>query len=576
MRFKSIFLFASLSQTISGFGIIPERGGYTINTDSDMDVRMTDSGIIRKLTYKGTQYIGGQSFRAQSGSFGSGPRGTHFQTHVKGDSIVLQFHADDPFTGRFTGYYVFRKKENRIYIGMKPEAVKYEARYMLRLNTAVFGHCVNRASDLRGAQIPIETGDILARADGTTASKFFSSVPHKYNELYGIAGNNAGDGIWISLTSESKEGMSGGPFHRDITCAHDHRTTALSAYFYSGHSQSEPARNQLAWITVSLGEKPHSTPDLGFLDDLEIDEHVPRSKRGCVQGQLHERQPLAAGCSRSSVWYEHLKLADLHSFGVQRSQEGASSNQKRSSSNMTEYTVGLANAAAQYWADVSDGNIKLENVLPGTYQQTLYQDQLPVSSISVVVKAGACVSSDMTAPKQETPIWSIGCHDGRPHGFMNADLIERAHPQDVHMKWHKTTFTVGDEIALFPMAQMYGINNPTTLQFKLTEEQVKQAKTLRIATCSEYRGGYPLVTINGSKQKDYGMPPKLSAWGKEVVESRTMTHGAFYRSPRTYIFDVSGTLKPGLNIILIDAGGMGMMQKTFLQPNIVYDSVALL
>ncbi|ORY76993.1 polysaccharide lyase family 4, domain III-domain-containing protein [Protomyces lactucae-debilis] len=534
MRFKSIFLFASLSQTISGFGIIPERGGYTINTDSDMDVWVSDSGIIRKLTYK-----------------------------------------EDPAIGRFKGYYVFRKKENRFYIGIKPEAVKSEARYMFRLNTAVFKHSVTYASDLRGAQTPIETGDILARADGTTASKFFSSVPHKYNEHYGVAGNNAGDGFWISLTSESREGMSGGPFHRDITCALDHRNTALSAYFYSGHSQSEPARNRLAWITVSLGEKPHFTPDLGFLDDLDIDEHVPRSKRGCVQGQLHARQPLAEGCSRSDVWYEHLKQADLQSLGVQPSQEKADSNKRRSSSDMMEYTVGLSNAAAQYWADVSDGNIKLENVLPGTYQQTLYQDQLPVSSISVVVKAGTCVSSDMTAPKQETPIWSIGCHDGRPHGFMNADLIERAHPQDVRMKWHKTTFTVGDDIALFPMAQMYGINNPTTLQFKLTEEQVKQAKTLRVATCSDYRGGHPLVTINGSKQKDYGMPPKLSAWGKEVFETRTMTHGAYYRSPRTYTFDVSGILKPGLNIILLDAGGMGLKEKTFLQPTIVYDSVAL-
>jgi hypothetical protein len=75
-------------------------------------------------------------------------------------------------------------------------------------------------------------------------------------------------------------------------------------------------------------------------------------------------------------------------------------------------TVGLSNATAQYWATPDGtGHYTIAGVKPGTYVETIYQDELAVGTQNVTITAGATTAVNITDTYYLPPaIWRIGTH----------------------------------------------------------------------------------------------------------------------------------------------------------------------
>jgi rhamnogalacturonan endolyase len=374
--------------------------------------------------------------------------------------------------------------------------------------------------------------------------------------------------------------MSGGPFFRDITSQGTNQNQQLSAYLFSGHSQSENFRPGLKLFSASFGQRPSELPDLSFIAGLDLPGYIAESRRGNLHGAVKGMGALQAGCGRSRDWYTLLRHTDTVSRVSEIHRDGPDLTLSRLDENdaHSEYTVVLSNQAAQYWADVDmDGAFAIDAALPGTYRMKLYHDQKEVASTVVTIAAGRTTGASIAAPTEPEVVWSIGCNDGRPHGFKNADRIERMHPSDPRMKkWEPTTFAVGSPVNQFPMAQIRSLN-PTTIQFSLSADQATGARTLLISITASFAKGSPQITVNGEKQKVSSHPAAATFYGAPVYASRAFTRGSYLGIPTTYTF-TSLPLKAGLNEILIDvaSGASSSGRSPFLQPSFTYDYVALL
>ncbi|KAF4044599.1 Polysaccharide lyase family 4 domain III, partial [Phytophthora infestans] len=115
--------------------------------------------------------------------------------------------------------------------------------------------------------------------------------------------------------------------------------------------------------------------------------------------------------------------------------------------------VGFSNADAQYWVKVDSTTKPFTSpkMVPGTYNTTIYKNQLPVSSEPITIASGSAPADSAKAltvtyePAAE-PLWRIGAWDGTPEGFLNADRIYRSHPSDSRMKpWKPLNFTIGTD-----------------------------------------------------------------------------------------------------------------------------------
>ena len=177
-------------------------------------------------------------------------------------------------------------------------------------------------------------------------------------------------------------------------------------------------------------------------------------------------------------------------------------------------TGALANATAQYWATPDgSGNYSISGILPGTYTETLYQNQLSVGTTTVTIIAGATARANIVSTYYIPPeIWSIGTFDGTPEELLNGNLIQDMHPSDVRMSpWANSaglaTFTVGSSpVNSFPMAEWKMFNtttdpNDTDIQisFSLTGAQAITPLTFRIGSTSIKRRWDAMgVSINGT------------------------------------------------------------------------------
>jgi rhamnogalacturonan endolyase len=92
---------------------------------------------------------------------------------------------------------------------------------------------------------------------------------------------------------------------------------------------------------------------------------------------------------------------------------------------------------------------------PGTYTQTLHQNELAVATRAVTVNAGATTTSQNIASTWSTPtaLFRIGTWDGAPTGSKNAADLTYMHPADTrNASWSPTTYTVGGSPAsVFPL-----------------------------------------------------------------------------------------------------------------------------
>lgn len=569
---------SSLLAGVLAFGVRKDGRNLVIDNESNTKVRIGMDGAITFLSYKDTPYISGHSIKHQSGVFGSGLRGAKVSYKVdegKGTILVSVVGGNTLHTGDADGFYVFRKNIDAFQVGGHGHQMTQEFRYILRLDPKLFPHCLNKQSDTRGGK-GLETGDVYMLPDGSTASKFFSAIPAKYNAIYGLSGNSGGNAIWFDQTG-AFEGMSGGAFHKDILCERRSDVTELMLYFYSGHSQTEPARNAVQFATIALGPEPTAAADLSYLDDLDIPGYVPSTKRGIMEGKVSNMQPLPATCVRPDEWYAKLKAEDKASVGASIHRRSHSHHKEKRENKMNEYTIAIRNKRAQYWIGVDEeGRYKISGIIPGNYIVELYENQRVITSTTTEVDIGAPTIKDFSVVPPAEPIWHVGCWDGAPFGFHNADLIERNHPSDKKMHWPKNpTWSPGDPADKFPMAQIMTIQNPLRITFTLNSTDKDRAKDFFIAITADYRQGRPTVIVNNGQKQDPGAPPPVKAYGQEVWESRTVTHGAYNKVLRGYRYEVYKDLKVGNNVITVDVSGIPEDRTDYTNPSFIYDFVAL-
>ena len=99
-------------------------------------------------------------------------------------------------------------------------------------------------------------------------------------------------------------------------------------------------------------------------------------------------------------------------------QRGAISGKASGSPAGHETVVALSNAEAQYW-DMADaaGNYSITGVLPGTYTETLYSNELAVGTRTVTITAGQTTRADITStyftPGSNLADRHVGRHAGR-------------------------------------------------------------------------------------------------------------------------------------------------------------------
>lgn len=270
------------------------------------------------------------------------------------------------------------------------------------------------------------------------------------------------------------EKASGGPFFRSLQRRADSSGEDLYDIYYYNMGHTDPERFGLQGPSV-LAFTDGSTPstslfarnaDWSWFDTLGIDGWVPASGRGAVAG-----------------------------VGLSNMKAGV------------DYTVGLSNADAQYWADAdaSSGAWRISNALPGAYTLTVYKAELEVYTGNVTVTAGATEAVNTLAcadPSDTTALFRIGDWDGTPAGFVNfVDTPWKPtymHPSDARLDaWDPGNFIVGTSAAAaFPSYLWAGVNDGHVVYFKLTAEQAAAAHTLRIGITEAYINGRPSVRVN--------------------------------------------------------------------------------
>ncbi|THU95078.1 polysaccharide lyase family 4 protein [Dendrothele bispora CBS 962.96] len=514
---RALALLACLPTAFAAFGITTSGSNMLVDSGAGLVTTInTANGDITSLNFNSVQLQDSSKFTQLSSGLGSAT----VTSTVDNDIAVVTIKTDT-----ITHYYIVRSGENTLYIGTfaSAEPTVGELRLIARLNKANLPNGTPE-SDVEGGQA-IEGSDVFL-VDGQTRSKFYSSVRFIEDQVHGATGDSVG--AFMIIPGTGYETSSGGPFFRDI----DNQGSAQQeVYFYmnSNHEQTEAYRTGFFGpyaLVFTDGTAPSGDLDTSFMDDLGLEGYVAAADRGTVTGTYSGT------------------LEDI------------------------PVTIGFKNDDAQYWASGSSGSFSGPAMRPGTYDVTLYQGELEAGTGTVTISAGGTANVDLESTL-DTPdvIWNIGTVDGTPAGFLNADLIEHMHPSDSRMNsWGPITFTIGsDDESAFPMAQFLAVNNPTTIAWTATSDQI--GKTLRIRTTSAFAGGRPQITVNDFTSDIPAAPT--------AVDSRGVTRGTWRGINQVYDYDIpEGTLVAGDNTITISTVS-GSSGDDFLSPNYVYDSVEL-
>jgi len=508
-------------------------------------------GDLTSIKYKNQELLAPYATTSRYSHYEQGLGSTSVITTATGGTTGSRWilvTCDDTATGG-TGvvqYYAVRENDTNLYLSSYVPNPTSEGRFIAYLSRSVFTN-PEAPSDNDGTTGAIEGSDVFGHADGTTSSKFYNvggrrQIEHVYHGLAGTAGSTP-VGAWMFMGS--RERSSGGPFFKDIDFQSGSAVEIYNCIF-TGHTQTEAYRAGLHTFALQVnGGQTPTEPSYAWMENLRdlptntllIQGMIPASQRGGVAG-------VATG------------IAAGH-----------------------EITIGLANAAAQYW-DVADasGGFSIPNVLPGTYTQTLYDGELEVGRRTVTVTATATTTANIANSfyLPSNPIFRIGTFDGSPVGFLNADKIETMHPSDVRMaNWAGLpNFVVGTNTdAQFPMAQFMGVNNSQRFTFTLTAAQV-QNLTLRVGITLGFAGARPKITVNSGQSYAWtsGNPTASSD-----LNSRGVTRGTWRGNNQLYTFGIPSTaFRAGTNTI-----DMGMISgsyasgQTWLSPNAVFDAIDL-
>ncbi|HUO10000.1 MAG TPA: rhamnogalacturonan lyase B N-terminal domain-containing protein [Phycisphaerae bacterium] len=495
-------------------------------------------GDVASIQYKGQEMLASYSLTSRYSHYEQGLGSiTNISYTVDNTNgwILITCNDSAEASGGVIQYYAVRKNDDNIYMASLPTDVNNgpgEGRFIAYLSKSVFTN-IEPYSDISQNVGAVEGSDVFYNADGTTASKFYNTREMMTNIYHGVTGTNVG--AWMFMGN--REHSSGGPFFKDIDFQTTTAATEMYNCLFTGHTQTEPYRQGLQGpyaMQFTNGSTP-TTPDYSWMANLNLQGWIPASQRGTLTG-------VETG------------VASGHAP-----------------------TIGLANSAAQYWTSPdSNGNYTISGIQPGTYTETLYQDQLEIGTKQVTITAANTTTANISSEwNASNTIWSIGSWDGTPLGFLNSDLIQIMHPTDVRMNpWPATTtYTIGTSTPYqWPMIQAQAVNNNSRIVFTLTAAQAASSLTLRIGDTFAFAGGRPYIVVNAGTGTSWTSatppaPPNLN--------SRGITRGTWRGYNLLYTYSIpAGKLVAGANTIDIYVAS-GSSGTGFLSPNIVYDAIDL-
>ncbi|MCX4701796.1 polysaccharide lyase family protein [Streptomyces sp. NBC_01352] len=482
------------SASAAAFGHSDDGKNFVVDTGASLVFKVSKTtGDITSLAYKGKEYegYGGKHSHVESGL------GASTVTIKQSGSIILVKVVH----GAITQWYAARSGENNVYLWTDKKDASFTAtRFLVRLKPGMFP---NTGPDtwIEASDKVIEAGDVWQRADGTTHSKHYSG---KRTIDYDHVGFTTGSvGLWLVRSNHEK--ASGGPFYRSLLRHSNDLGAGLYEILHYNQAQTEPERFGLQGpyvLAFTDGGTPasslsHANLDSSWVDGLGITGWVGKAGRGRVAG---------VGLKGMNAEYA--------------------------------YTVGFANADAQYWARAAAGTgaFSCKGMLPGTYTMTVYKGELAVHTGSVKVTAGGTTSLHTITvtgdPSAARTLWRLGDWDGTPGGFKNAELMTYAHPSDGRAaKWTgNVTIGSGGEAASFPAYMWKDVNDGILVYFKLTEAQAAAAHTLRVGVTDAFANGRPRVTVNDWVSPLPSAPTQPS--------TRSLTTGSYRGNNHTFTFNV--------------------------------------
>ncbi|MEV6484367.1 rhamnogalacturonan lyase B N-terminal domain-containing protein [Streptomyces sp. NPDC051576] len=523
------------SASAAAFGYTDDGANYVITTGASLVLKISKStGDITSLAYKGKEYegYGGKHSHVESGL------GASTVTILQSGSTILVKVAH----GAITQWYAARSGENNVYLWTNKADASFTAtRYIVRVKPGMFPNSGSDAWDSTTDTI-IEAGDVWKHPDGTTRSKHYSG---KRTIDYDHVGFTTGSvGLWLIRSNHEK--ASGGPFYRSLLRHSNEGGAGLYEILHYNEAQTEPERFGLQGpfvVAFTDGGAPSSSLsaanlDTSWADSLGITGWVGKAGRGKVAG-----------------------------VGLKNMAAGH------------PYTVGFANADAQYWtkAAAGTGAFSCKGMLPGTYTLTVFKGELAVHTGSVTVTAGGTTSLHTLSitgdPSTASTVWRLGDWDGTPSEFKNAELMTYAHPSDARAaKWTgNVTIGSGTEAASFPAYMWKDVNDGVLIYFKLTAAQAAVAHTLRVGVTTAYINARPQVTVNDWVSAIPTPPTQPS--------TRDLTTGSYRGNNHTFVFNVpssawsSDVSKYNVLKINVVSGSTG---SAYLSPGTSFDCMDLL
>lgn len=525
------------------FGLTQDTNFYTVDTGAGLvfKIRRTDNGVstqsagdIASMIYNGVQFQD-QSRGSQLNSgfdylYNNVSAVAVSATTVGPDTIKITVQAGD-----LTHYYLARRGDPNIYMGTyftsEPSTLGL-ARFIVRVPIAALPNGPV-PSDLRGTTSAIESGDVFGMANGETRSKHYSNMRLKDWRYIGATG--PGVGLWI--VRDNHEGGSGGPFYRSLLNQATTTNQELTYIINYGEAQTEAFRPGILntyTMTFTNGAAP-GTVDTSWFAGMGMLGYIPASGRGGVAG---------VGIANRDTSYA--------------------------------YTVGFANATAQYYADVnpSNGYYSSAGMIPGTYTMTVYKNELAVDTRTVTVSAGATTTLNTVTiagdPSSVAAKWRIGDWDGTPNEFINGSKLTTMHPQDVRMSaWTVPDYVIGTSTPAtgFPAYQWKAVNGDIVIRFNLTQSEIK-AYTLRAGITVGYAGGRPKIAVNSWSSANPAAPTQPG--------TRTLTVGTYRGNNTMLSFNIpASALVAGQNTLTLTAisGSSGVQ---YLSPGYAWDAVDLI
>lgn len=553
-RAASLLLLASLTagNSYAAFGLSSDASFHTIDTGAGtvFKIRRIDAGSntspgdIASLKFNGIEIQDASKGSHIASGFdwiyqkpGTGTSAVAIDAAVVNTNYIKVTVSIVSADGNLTHYYMVKNGDPNIYMAthITAEPTVGEFRWISRLNASVLTG-VPIESSLIGTTGAIESSDIFGfnsgPNQGQTRSKYYGNQRAIDYSIRGVTGA----GVGVFMLYDKRERASGGPFFRDIQ-NQSGGNTELYNYMNSGHNQTEAFRVGLSGpyaLLLTTGSTP-TLPDMSWIKDMGLTGYIAPVDRGAVT---------VAGLT------------------------GRDSNYK--------YTVGFANAAAQYWTAVDevDGHFSKSGMLPGDYTMTVYKNELAVDTRSVTVTANTSYALNPLAitadPSSSAAVWRIGNWDGTPLEFVNGDKLSTMHPSDVRMSsWTLPAYIVGSSQPAtgFPAYQWKDVNGNMVIKFNLRRGQVLPYR-LRVGITAAYNGARPRVQVNGWLS---GSPAQSNQ-----PKSRSLTIGTYRGNNALYTFDIPASeLVVGQNTITLFPIS-GTAGSKFLSPGYAIDALDLI